>query len=215
MFQHFNKTPERRSLISLLFPHSSFYLRAIYGKAPEKKAEMESESDHQSIIIGQSTVKVMKKIKILFLTDYLRDQGMPFNKAGQILLDNIIKALALPPQQAEIEVIKKSSSRPDREFTHKTEDWNRLIDQIYSVQAEYVVTLGAFASNFILQKDQRLTELRGRFYRCFIEHPRQNLSFKILPLFHPDFLVINPSMKMAAWNDLQLILNDKKRSVVK
>ena len=215
IFQHLNEMKKAPSLISELFPHSAFYLQSLYGKETGNLTTLKGpgktkKENYQNKVVGQSMAKVTNKIRILFLTDYFRFEGRPFNEEGQLLLDNIIKALSLSSQETAIEVIEKSSSRPNRRLTHNEQIWNQLIDKIYSLQTEYVVALGAFASHFILQKNERLTELRGRLYPRSIQHSRLDLSFKILPLFHPDFLVINPSMKATAWSDLKLILNDSK-----
>ena len=213
IFQHLNEEKKAPSFISELFPNSFFYLKSLYGKGPGnlttlKESTQKRKENSQDKVIGQSMAEVVKKIKILFVTDYFRFEGRPFNEGSQLLLDNIIKALSLSGQEMAIEVIEKSSSRPHRKIAHNEQIWNQIIDKIYSLQTEYVVTLGAFASHFILQRNERLTDLRGHLYPRSIKHSRQDLSFKVLPIFHPDFLVINPSMKATAWSDLKLILND-------
>jgi uracil-DNA glycosylase family 4 len=67
-----------------------------------------------------------------------------------------------------------------------------------------VVTLGAFASNLLLEGQERLSKIHGNFFpRSFSD----NFHTQIVPLFHPNFLLINPSMKKSAWMDMQKIMD--------
>ena len=213
IFQSLNKREKIRTYAQCLFPHSSFYLCST-PKAVAKRVDIVTAPDNSTppSVFGRSSVMAVDKIKILFVTDYFRAPPKAFNEEEQNLLNNIIKAMVSSPNQAQIEVIEQSSSRPDLKFSGRegSKVWSRLIDKIYSLQAKYIVTLGAFAGNFLLHRNDRLMDIRGRFYQRTINHPDKDLSIKILPLFHPSFLLINPSMKSTAWSDLQLILNNDK-----
>ena len=167
-----------------LFSHSSFYLQALSGI----QSTPHPSSKKPGALLGQSRVQIVREVKALFMADH------PLSEESRHLLDNIIKAMKLSEQEAIFEVIDKS--------------WDSLIDTIYSTYPRYIVTLGANACNFLLRKKERLTDLRGHLYPRFIKHPQRDLSVKVLPLFHPDFLLINPSMKATAWSDLQLIFGD-------
>ena len=211
IFHQLNQTPEDRSLTDQLFPHCPFYLKSLYKfygpHDTQNTAQPIATPTTHNQATDQSTAQVVKKIKVLFISDYLRHQSMVFNQGSQTLVDNVIKALELLPHEAETTVVKHSPHPPENTTSENQQLRQELVDKIYSVQPNYVVTLGAFASNFMLQSNRRLTELRGRLYPQLIEHPQANLPIEVLPLFHPDFLLINPSMKAAAWSDLQLILN--------
>ena len=40
----------------------------------------------------------------------------------------------------------------------------------------------------------------------FFEKQYGDTAFSLMPVFHPDFLVINPNMKRTAWADLQKVM---------
>jgi uracil-DNA glycosylase family 4 len=53
-----------------------------------------------------------------------------------------------------------------------------------------------------LQSSKPLSQLRGRFHQ-YREDERKDIA--VIATYHPTFLLKNPEMKTAAWNDLQLI----------
>lgn len=67
-----------------------------------------------------------------------------------------------------------------------------------------IITMGAVATNNLLGKKERLSRVHGKIFDRTIEFKKsEKINIKIMPLFHPDFLKINPNMKRAAWIDLQ------------
>ena len=172
-----------------LFSHTDFYLHAL--RREEKPREGRSRN-----LLGLSRAKSLRKrVKVLFLAHGFQSQE------SRDMVDKMIKALSLSPTEAFVQVVARGEKR------------ERLVDSIYATRAPYVVAFGAWMGNFLLEENERLTDMRGRFYARVIENPghsEQNLSVNILTVFHPDFLLINPSLKAAVWSDLQLILNDGK-----
>jgi uracil-DNA glycosylase family 4 len=79
---------------------------------------------------------------------------------------------------------------------------NFLHRQIEIMQPRVICTMGPLAACTLLRTDDSLFRLRGRF------HEFQTVRGEIVPLlptFHPDFLIKNPEMKKASWQDLQLL----------
>ncbi len=70
-----------------------------------------------------------------------------------------------------------------------------------------LVCLGAAATRLALMERKRLSQVHGEvFKRSFIFPNQDQVNIQIMPVFHPDFLVINPNMKRSAWIDLQKVM---------
>ena len=66
---------------------------------------------------------------------------------------------------------------------------------------EFIFILGASPLKFFGIKE-RLSMVHGKVLE--IEHKSQTIN--LVPLFHPEYLLINPNMKRKVWNDLQEII---------
>jgi uracil-DNA glycosylase family 4 len=129
-------------------------------------------------------------VKVVFIgAEFEEDKGQ-----SRELLNKMIQAMKLSNDEysiLEIEVEKKE----------KLED---IKSQILAEKPSVVVTLGAFASNLLLEGQERLSKIHGNFFpRSFSD----NFHTQIVPLFHPSFLLINPGMKKSAWMDMQKIMD--------
>lgn len=83
---------------------------------------------------------------------------------------------------------------------------NDLIAICYHFRPKFIVTLGAKATNDLLGKKERLSKVHGKFFPREIKFKEGDvLAYEMMPLFHPDFLHINPNMKRSAWLDLQAL----------
>jgi DNA polymerase len=61
-----------------------------------------------------------------------------------------------------------------------------------------IVALGKFAAQTLLATDAPISRLRGRF------HEFQGI--KVMPTFHPAFLLHNPDRKRDVWEDLKKVM---------
>ena len=129
-------------------------------------------------------------------------QGMPFvGKAGQ-LLTRIIQAINLTRDQVYIcNVIKcrppgNRNPEPD-EIIACSPFLNR---QIASIQPEFICALGTFAAQTLLKTTQPISKLRGQFY--------DYNGIRLLPTFHPSYLLRNPDKKREVWEDMKLLMNE-------
>jgi uracil-DNA glycosylase len=129
-------------------------------------------------------------------------QGMPFvGKAGQ-LLTRIIQAINLTRDQVYIcNVIKcrppgNRNPEPD-EIIACSPFLNR---QIASIQPEFICALGTFAAQTLLKTTQPISRLRGQFY--------DYNGIRLLPTFHPSYLLRNPDKKREVWEDMKLLMNE-------
>lgn len=178
-----------------LFSQTDFYLKAMGKREAKPSRPSLGVLKETSSFLGESTAKSTREgVKVLFLASHFQSQG------ARDMVDKMAEAMSLSSKEAVVLVVEEGEKR------------DKLIHQIYATRAPYVVAFGAFVGNLLLQTNKRLTDLRGRFYIRAIENPehsQQNLSVKILTVFHPNFLLVNPSLKAAAWSDLQLIINDE------
>lgn len=127
-------------------------------------------------------------------------EGKPFvGKAGQ-LLTKIIKAMGFERNDVYISNILKC--RPPENRDPKKEEieacFPYLTRQIEIIKPKVICALGRFAAQTLVSSDISISNLRGRllFYR----------GIKVIPTYHPSFLLRNPHYKRATWEDMQLIL---------
>jgi uracil-DNA glycosylase len=74
--------------------------------------------------------------------------------------------------------------------------------QIAAVAPELICTMGMVATKTLLRLSQPLSRLRGRFYNY---KGADGMEIPLLPTYHPGYLLQNPEMKNATWQDLQAL----------
>lgn len=133
-------------------------------------------------------------------------QGEPFvGRAGQ-LLTRIIEAIGLKRQDVYIANVIKcrppNNRNPEPDEIARCEPY--LIRQIELVKPRLIVALGTFAAQTLLKTKQPISQLRGRF------HLYQGV--KLMPTFHPAFLLRNPERKRAVWEDMQVVQRELRQN---
>jgi uracil-DNA glycosylase family 4 len=154
------------------------------------------------------------KLEALFIGDAPKggedsDKSVTITGEGRKLLDKMIGAMNLAPSQFAITLSSKCSSRTDQDQKEMfLQCKQNLLSEIMLLRPKVVVTLGAMATNSLLGKEERLTNIHGKFLDGCIKLDNGNDAwlFKIIPIFHPNYLLINPNMKRTAWIDLQKIM---------
>jgi len=81
-----------------------------------------------------------------------------------------------------------------------------LLEQIKKFKPNIVVSLGATVTNILLGKREKLSGIHGQFFEKSVSLDNESYTYQLMPIFHPDFLVINPNMKRTAWIDLQKVM---------
>ena len=126
-------------------------------------------------------------------------RGEPFvGQAGQ-LLTRIIAAIGLTREQVYIlNVIK---CRPPHNRDPQPDEVAAcrpiLQAQLACLQPRVICALGTFAAQTLLQTEERISRLRGRFHMLG--------AIQVMPTYHPAFLLRNPQYKRAVWEDMQRI----------
>jgi DNA polymerase len=133
-------------------------------------------------------------------------KGEPFvGRAGQ-LLTKIIEAMGLKRSDVYICNVVKCRPPNNRNPEHDEIATCRpfLEKQIDSIMPKIIVALGSHAAHTLLDTQVRISELRGRFswYRNGI---------KVMPTYHPAFLLRNNSKKKETWEDMKLIMKELER----
>src|SRR4051794_32595807 len=124
-------------------------------------------------------------------------QGIPFvGRAGQ-LLTKMIQAINLERDQVYIANVIKcrppGNRNPEPDEIASCEPF--LFQQIDAVRPRVIVALGSFAAKTLLRSDEAISRLRGRVYDF--------RGAKLIPTFHPSFLLRSPDRKRDAWEDLK------------
>ncbi len=127
-------------------------------------------------------------------------QGEPFvGRAGQ-LLTRIIEAMGLTRDRVYIcNVIKcrpPENRNPVAEEVEKCRGFLRR--QVELVRPKVIVGLGNVAVQYLLDTPGRISRLRGQFHDFG--------DAKLMPTYHPAFLLRNPNAKREVWEDMQLVM---------
>lgn len=134
-------------------------------------------------------------------------QGVPFvGRAGQ-LLTRMIEAMGFTRDEVYIANVIKcrppGNRNPEPDEIATCEPF--LFQQIAAIQPKVVVALGAFAARTLLKTGDPISRLRGRLY--------DYRGVKLIPTFHPSFLLRSPGSKREAWDDLKKALAELGREV--
>nr|WP_228530887.1 MULTISPECIES: uracil-DNA glycosylase [Myxococcaceae] len=127
-------------------------------------------------------------------------QGVPFvGKAGE-LLTKMIEAMGFNRDSVYIcNVVKcrpPGNRNPEPDEVASCEPFLRA--QLLALQPKAIVALGKFAAQTLLRDTTPITRLRGQW--------REYQGVKLMPTFHPAYLLRNPAEKKAAWSDLQQVM---------
>ncbi len=126
-------------------------------------------------------------------------QGEPFvGRAGQLLTD-IIKAMGFERSDVFIGNINRCrppgnrAPEPDESVVCKP----FLFREIAVVRPKVIVVLGATAAQNLLETKVPIGKLRGHFH--------DYLGTKVMPTFHPAYLLRDPHKKREVWDDMKMV----------
>ena len=127
-------------------------------------------------------------------------QGKPFvGRAGQ-LLTKIIQAMGF--ERSDVYIANIVKCRPPNNgglLPDEVESCTPyLLKQIELIKPKIIVALGSYAARFLLKTETPISKLRGEFFDFH--------GAKLLPTFHPAFLLRNPNMKRPVWEDMQKVI---------
>src|SRR6266542_2875503 len=128
--------------------------------------------------------------------------GRPFvGRAGQ-LLTKMIEAIDLKREDVYIANVVKS--RPPGNRAPEADEVKACIPflfrQIEAIRPRLIVALGNPAMQALLDTKIGITKMRGQLQ----DYPRVS-AIKVLPTFHPAYLLRSPDKKREAWEDLKKV----------
>lgn len=126
-------------------------------------------------------------------------QGEPFVGPSGHLLTRIIEAMGLRREQVYILNIVKCRPPKNRDpYPDELAACRPILQtQLDCLQPRVICTLGKFASQALLQTDEAISRLRGRFHTLG--------EIPVMPTYHPAYLLRNPHEKRVVWQDIQAI----------
>lgn len=150
------------------------------------------------------------KAKLMFIGEAPGEeediQGLPFvGRAGQ-LLTKIIEAMRLNRQDVYIANILKCRP-PNNRIPLPTEILacaGNVKAQVEIIKPKVICTLGKFASQTLLKTETPISALRGKF--------QEYNGIKVMPTFHPAYLLRNPGDKKLVWEDMKKILREMEKN---
>jgi uracil-DNA glycosylase len=127
------------------------------------------------------------------------EQGIPFiGRAGQ-LLTKIIEAIDRKREDVYIANVIKcrppQNRNPEPDEVATCEPF--LFQQIDSIKPKVIVALGKFGAQTLLRTLEPISKIRGRVF--------EYRGSKLIPTFHPAYLLRNPSSKREVWEDMKLV----------
>ena len=128
-------------------------------------------------------------------------QGVPFvGRAGQLLTDIITKGMGLAREDVYIANVLKCRPPDNRDPEPREKalctPW--LDRQIELLDPEVLIPLGKHASQHVLGVQDSMGRMRGRVHEVG--------GRKVVPTYHPAFLLRSPHMKKDCWQDIQVAM---------
>jgi uracil-DNA glycosylase len=125
----------------------------------------------------------------------------PFvGRAGQLLTEIITKGMKIRREDVYIcNVIKcrpPGNRNPEPDEVASCEPF--LLRQLEIIGPQVIVALGKFAAQTLLRDKTPITKLRGRWFDYH--------GIRLMPTFHPAYLLRNPGDKRLVWEDIQQVM---------
>ena len=129
-------------------------------------------------------------------------QGQPFVGAAGQLLTRIIEAIKLSRNQVYISNIIKC--RPPGNRNPEPDEIDTcfpfLERQIAAIRPDFICALGTFAAQTLLRTDTPISRLRSHFH--------DYKGIKVLPTYHPAYLLRNNEKKRDVWEDMKMLMKE-------
>lgn len=161
---------------------------------------------HATVAAGKGGTK---KIRLLIIGHWLSENDggscqTVFGQEEDQMLARMLNAIHLPMEEVFVTNVLKckvgKDVQPQAEYIEACSSY--LHRQIAATAPELICTMGMVAAKTLLRLSQPLSRLRGKFYSY---KSTSGVEIPLLPTYHPEYLLQNPEMKNATWQDLQEI----------
>jgi DNA polymerase len=152
------------------------------------------------IVFGEGDVNA----RLVFVGEgpgYEEDKrGLPFVGAAGQLLSKIIEAMHLTRNEVYIcNIIKCRPPGNRNPQPREIEACKPFLErQLRVIRPEFICALGTFAAQTLLRTETPISKLRGEFFDF--------MGIKVLPTYHPAYLLRNPDKKRAVWEDMKKLM---------
>ena len=132
-------------------------------------------------------------------------RGEPFVGAAGQLLDKMIAAMGWTRETVYIAnvLMCRPPGNRDPQPDEVSQCLPFLHRKIEVIRPRIIVALGKPATHALLSTTAPISALRGRFHDF--------RGIKVMPTFHPAFLLRQPDRKRDAWSDLKQVIEDLER----
>jgi len=165
----------------------------------------------QCRLAGQRSGQVLgrggKQLKLMVVGDWAVresiEQEILFGLNEDEMFWRMMAAIGLGKEQVYVTNALKCcplETIPDRDCARSC--FAHLAREIAAVKPECILAMGELPIGQILATSTPLLRLRGRFHPYRYSDGSQT---RVLPTYHPRFLLANPEMKKMTWLDLQMV----------
>jgi len=127
-------------------------------------------------------------------------RGEPFVGAAGQLLTKIIHAIN--HTRREVYICNIIKCRPPGNRNPLPDEIKACVPflnrQIAAIKPDFICALGTVAAQTLLETQSPISKLRGSFY--------QHMGIRVLPTYHPAFLLRNPDKKREVWEDMKTLM---------
>ncbi len=128
------------------------------------------------------------------------EQGLAFVGRAGGLLTKIIEAMG--KSRGDVWICNVLKCRPPNNRNPEADEVAAcmpfLDEQIRLVSPRVIVTLGTYSAQAVLGTDEPIGRLRGRWQSA--------RGVKVMPTFHPAFLLRSPERKKDVWEDMKKVM---------
>ena len=181
------------------------------SRAQALAALQEEFKDCQMCALGRTRTKLVfgsgdPEARLMFVGEapgFEEDrEGLPFVGAAGQLLTKIILAMKLTREKVYIANCLKCRPPNNRNpLPTEVVTCNPILQrQIEIIRPKVICALGKFAAHTLLGSEEPISRLRGRFFDVH--------GTRVMPTFHPAYLLRNPADKKLVWEDAQKIMKE-------
>ena len=156
------------------------------------------------VVPGQGSGNTVRLMIVGHWLEASDQTGNVFGGEEDQMLQRMLAAIHLPQENVFITNVIKCAVRPGGQpkAAHIDACSSYLMRQIRAVAPECICAMGMIATKSLLRRPQSLSQLRGQFHTFT---SGEGVEIPLLPTYHPGYLLQNPEMKQATWQDLQLL----------
>ncbi|MDD2463468.1 MAG: uracil-DNA glycosylase [Desulfobulbus sp.] len=154
---------------------------------------------------------------LMIVGDYARTEDCDeclFGRGEDVLLWKMMQAIGLGPGDVYVTNVVKCSpaGEPAPVLENEQACQAYLHREIALVQPRIILVMGMSATRAVLGSEASVFRLRGRLHSSRFTG-KTGGPISVMVSFHPHFLLEQPAMKKAAWQDLQIVQRQLQAAV--